>query len=652
MHIRPLLCSLLLPLSLAAQNDLTLQLDLDRYGAETTWQFRNSNNQVLYSGGPYTTVATNGVYPQPPILFSNLPDGQYSFNIFDSANDGICCAYGNGSFTVTHDQSGIVLASGGSFGGQSLNTFMVPPPMGVPTPLAIELVQWGTGFSEPVDIAHMGDDRLFIVERQGFIRIMTDSMTTLPTPFLSIQSRVYSTGSERGLLGLTFDPDYANNGRFYVCYTATGGTAGISRVSRFTVTADPNVADDTSEEILYTWPQPFSNHNGGDLDFGPDGYLYVGFGDGGSANDPQGRAQDLSNPLGDMIRIDVSGATGYSVPSDNPWVGTTDTLPEIWASGLRNPWRFGFDRTTGDLWIGDVGQDAFEEVDIWPAGNNSGPNFGWRCYEGFNSHLTNGCLGASAYEEPVAVHGHTTDNWCSVIGGRVYRGASYTRLMGRYIYADYCAGDFYSLLPDGNGGWSKEKVLDGVPFGTSCIAEDNVGEMYVANTSNGRIYKITDPCPMAAPVITISGADIVSSPAAEHFWFIDGVLDTAATGATYTPTASGNVNVVADMGNGCLLSSDTVLFLFNALVEVGGIGELEVSPNPVSERLAIDLPKDRRSGRCVLLDGSGRVVMSHSVMNSQRAFLDVSGLADGSYLLQLFDVTGTLSHAARVIVVH
>jgi len=265
---------------------------------------------------------------------------------------------------------------------------------------ALDLVPWAEGFTAPVDVAHNGDDRLFIVQQNGLIRIVTDSMTVAPTSFLDISDSVVFDG-EQGLLGLAFDPDYQSNGFFYVNYiSATGGLH--SRISRFSVSSDLNQAEPASEQIIYTVDQPFSNHNGGDLDFGPDGFLYIAFGDGGDAGDPLGNAQDLSDPLGDIIRIDVSDTTGiYTIPEDNPYLLTPGVLPEIWASGLRNPYRFGFDRTTGDLWLGDVGQGAYEEIDLIDALNAGGENFGWRCYEGFEEYNTEDCGPIGDYQLPV-----------------------------------------------------------------------------------------------------------------------------------------------------------------------------------------------------------------------------------------------------------
>ncbi len=384
------------------------------------------------------------------------------------------------------------------------------------TPVTINLEPFASGLQGIVDIAHAGDERLFAVLQPGSIRIVNPDGTVLPTPFLDITDSVNS-GGEQGLLGLAFDPNYAENGFFYVNYIY-GANAGNTRISRFQVSSDPNVADSLSDQVIWTWPQPYSNHNGGDLDFGPDGLLYIPLGDGGGGGDGDNNAQTLSNPLGDIVRIDVSDPdTTYTIPLTNPWVGVSgDTLPEIWASGLRNPFRFGFDALTGDLWLGDVGQNAYEEVDFWPAGDNSGPNFGWRCYEGDTPYNTEGCLTASEYVVPVAVHPQNQQNWCSVMGGRVYRGSVSQRLYGRYIYTDYCGGQFYSLHPDGQGGWVRQEVRPNGQSGYTCVAENSALELFVGG--NGAIQRIVDPCPMDAPVVTQEGDLFASSEIDANQW--------------------------------------------------------------------------------------------------------------------------------------
>lgn len=348
-----------------------------------------------------------------------------------------------------------------------------------------------SGLTNPVDVAHCGDARLFIVERPGRIRVLKPDGKLATTPFLNIMDRVLAASSEQGLLGLAFHPDYALNGSFYVYYV-TGTGNGVLRLSRFQVGSDPDVADPASEVVLWSLAKPASNHNGGDLEFGPDGYLYFAPGDGGDGGDPGNLAQDRSVAFGKVLRIDVDGGSPYAIPPTNPFVGVSGVLPEIWATGLRNPWRFGFDRLNGDLWIGDVGQEQQEEVDRWPAGDNSGPNFGWRCYEGTAAYNTTGCQPQSSYVAPVIGHAHGTGNWCSVIGGRVYRGALYPSLQGRYLYTDFCHGRIHSLRPDGNGGWTSEQLTSGAGFGLSAIGEDVNGELYITNHSNGQLLRIMD----------------------------------------------------------------------------------------------------------------------------------------------------------------
>ena len=358
----------------------------------------------------------------------------------------------------------------------------------------IILEQYASGFSSPIDIANAGDDRLFIVERAGRIKIIDGTGTTLSTPFLDIDDIVYSFGGqgEIGLLGLAFHPDFATNGHFFVHYTNLDENTNISR---FTVNpATPNEVDPATELTIMTIDQPYLNHNGGCLKFGPDGYLYIGMGDGGSANDPQNRSQNTQSLLGKMLRIDINNGLPYAIPTDNPFVGNVDVLDEIWAIGLRNPWRYSFDRTTGDRWIGDVGQGAREEINMQPESSTGGENYGWRCYEGFNTFNTSGCDDASAYDDPVVDYNHSASS-CSVTGGYVYRGAEYASLQGIYIYADYCSGRIWTLTSDGTGGYTNNLSASYSGYDISSFGEDTQGEMYLSRMTNGIIYKLTvDDC--------------------------------------------------------------------------------------------------------------------------------------------------------------
>lgn len=428
---------------------------------------------------------------------------------------------------------------------------------------SLQLEVFASGFSLPVDIAHAGDGRLFIVEKAGRIRIIDSDGSILPQPFLDIDARVNSLASERGLLGLAFHPDYTDNGYFFVNYT---NNSGDTRISRFSVSAgNANQADPNSERILLEVDQPFNNHNAGDLNFGPDGYLYIGLGDGGSADDPGNRAQNRQNLLGKMLRIDVDNGDPYSIPEDNPFAFDDFTLDEIWAIGLRNPWRFSFDRLTGALWIADVGQNRWEEVNYQPPGSPGGQNYGWRCYEGSAAFNLSGCQSSGEYTFPVQTYSNSNSVGCSITGGYVYRGVQYPDMYGYYIYTDYCSGRFWSIAPDGQGGWRNAELanLDNTEFVS--FGEDNQGELYVAAISDGIIYKLTAPCNSPeAPSISgdalACGPDqpalLESTPALPGYsyaWYRNGILVALGASPTYAAGQGGTYSVAfwADSQAGC-----------------------------------------------------------------------------------------------------
>ncbi|MFT4662190.1 MAG: glucose/arabinose dehydrogenase [Patiriisocius sp.] len=352
--------------------------------------------------------------------------------------------------------------------------------------LQIALVQHATGFNNPVVITNAGDSRMFIVEKSGNIKILNDDGTTNAMSFLDVSSLITSSG-ERGLLGLAFHPDYSTNGFFYIHYT---NLSGDSRVARYTVSANPDVASAGSALIILAQSQPASNHNAGAIKFGPDGYLYVPYGDGGGAGDTNNLAQNTTTFLGKMLRLDVDGGTPYAIPGDNPFVGDASVLDEIWSIGLRNPWRFSFDALTGDMWIGDVGQGVWEEIDFELASSAGGLNYGWRCKEGLVDFNTTGC-GALTLTDPISVYNHS-GGACSVTGGYVYRGTEFPNMYGRYFYTDYCNGQFRTLEPDGVGGWDEELVSTAQGFGWNTFGQDANNELYVANAS-GIIFQVTDP---------------------------------------------------------------------------------------------------------------------------------------------------------------
>jgi len=375
-------------------------------------------------------------------------------------------------------------------------TVTVPPPGPLPQ---LSLAAVAVGFASPVHVTHAGDgrSRIFVVEQAGRIRIL-DNGVVLPSPFLDISAKlgcVVCPGTEQGLLSVAFPPGFASKGYFYVNYTGIPVTPAVvppTVVARYRVSAgDANAADPASEEVLLTIPQPFANHNGGQLAFGPDGYLYIGMGDGGSGGDPQNNGQSPGTLLGKLLRIDVeSGAAPYAVPPDNPFVGAAGFRPEIWALGLRNPWRFSFDRLTGDLYIGDVGQGAFEEIDFQPAGDPGGQNYGWNIMEGDSCYPpgTVGC-NSTGFTLPVFVYTHVPE--CSVTGGHVYRGSAIPSLQGVYLFGDLCSGRIWGIRKNG-ASWDNA-VLATTTLTISTFGEDEPGNVYVANYATGDLLQILSP---------------------------------------------------------------------------------------------------------------------------------------------------------------
>ena len=348
---------------------------------------------------------------------------------------------------------------------------------------ALELVV--DGFQQPIYVTHAGDGsgRLFVVEQNGAIWIVSDGKT-LSRPFIDLSDRVTRRSSEQGLLGLAFDPNYSSNGRFFVHYSDRNGDAVVME---FVVSDEANSANYNSGRYVLTQSQPYRNHNGGQIAFGPDGHLYIGLGDGGSAGDPQHNGQNLANWLGAILRVNIESSVGYTVPSDNPFLFTQDAKPEIWVYGLRNPWRFSFDRITGDLYIGDVGQNDWEEINFQSVGSPGGENYGWRHMEG--SHCYQRGCDPELYTKPVAEY-HHSNGGCSITGGYVYRGEVLSDLKGSYIYADYCSGSIWRLVRSTSGEWDESLIIES-KLKISSFGEDEMGEVYVVDYEGG-IYRIID----------------------------------------------------------------------------------------------------------------------------------------------------------------
>lgn len=338
--------------------------------------------------------------------------------------------------------------------------------------------EFAAGFERPVDLQHAGDERIFIVEQRGVIWIVEND-TRMPEPFLDIQRRVSTNANEQGLLGLAFAPDFRDSGEFFVDYT---DAAGDTVIAGFSISDDPDIADPGSERFILGIEQPYRNHNGGGIVFGPDGYLYIGTGDGGSGGDPHNNGQSLDTLLGKILRIDVLGGNPYTIPQGNPFLDSG--RDEIWAYGLRNPWRFAFDRVSGNLYIADVGQAAYEEVNFWSADSPIGVNYGWNIREGM--HPFNG-EGTEGLVDPVAEYDHSLG--CSVTGGVVVHDPTLPEWDGVYLYGDYCTGSIWGLLQNADGGWMNDILFRNTGYVISAFGEDASGKVYLVD-HRGVIYRL------------------------------------------------------------------------------------------------------------------------------------------------------------------
>lgn len=437
-----------------------------------------------------------------------------------------------------------------------------------------------SGMNRVVDIQNAGDERLFLVEKSGIIKIANLSGVLNAQPFLNISSIVESSGNEQGLLGLAFHPNYKSNRYFYLNYINLTGNSVVARYQ--TSATNPDSAMATSAQILMTYNQPYTNHNGGSMNFGPDGYLYISTGDGGASGDPQNFAQNKLSRLGKILRIDVDGAFPYVIPECNPYNNNPAYLPEIWALGLRNPWRCSFDPLTGDYWIADVGQGASEEVNLQPVHSLGGENYGWRCYEGTLVYNTSGCQPQSSYVSPIYEYPHTGPlGGCSVTGGYVYRGARHADMFGRYFFGDYCSGVIFS---------TNVNTLATVPHGAfsigtyACFGIDVYGELYTSIDGNGQILKIesTDCNPVASfsltDTITFCGLapyvlrSVKSAVLLSYEWYLNGNLINGANGDTLIVTQPGNYSLKVMASPTCQSQSSDVYVRFGIPTTTGFTG--------------------------------------------------------------------------------
>lgn len=529
-----------------------------------------------------------------------------------------------------------------------LFVFLLSPVLAQPQ---IELDAHASGFSFPIDIASAGDDRLFILQQRGLIRIINPDGTINSEPFLDLASLVSQSGNERGLLGLAFHPQYDQNGYFFVNYTRSSDGATI--VARFSVDEeDPDQANPDSQNIIMTIQQPYSNHNGGNILFGPDGYLYIAVGDGGSGGDPDDYAQNHMSLLGKMLRIDIdveNDEVPYVIPEDNPFAWDDFTRDEIWALGLRNHWRNSFDRLTGDLWIADVGQSAREEINFQPANSPGGENYGWRCYEGNIPYNLSGCGDEEYYTFPVFDYSHEGSGCTgSVTGGYVYRGALYNSLYGIYLAADYCTGKFY-MVQQTEDGFEGAELGTFAPFQYASFGEDQYGELYISLRGAGQIQKITEvsDCRPVAKILEDSTyvnleygesftLHALFHPDLDYQWLRDDEHIPGELSHILEITESGVYSVeVTNPENACFNVSETFEVEIDepTVITADEIPQFSIYPNPAGDHIIIEgLPTNQLS-YLVLTDLSGRMVINEFAVKGSSHTMQIGNLPEGIYLL-------------------
>jgi glucose/arabinose dehydrogenase len=519
----------------------------------------------------------------------------------------------------------------------------------------IELQLLTSGLNAPVGIVNAGDSRLFILEQRGLVRIIDREGNLIDPPFLDISDIVSRSGFETGLLGLAFHPDYIENGYFYVNYTRQ--TDGNTIVSRFAVdSSNENIADSNSEFQLLTVEQPYANHNGGQLLFGPDGYLYIALGDGGSGGDPLNKGQDLTTMLGKILRIDVNveNDTKYGIPAGNPFVDDETALDEIWAYGLRNPWRNSFDRYTGDFWIADVGQSAREEINFQPAGSKGGENYGWRCYEGNLPYNMENCVGEDQMVAPVFEYNHHGSGCTgSVTGGYVYRGAKFNGMFGVYIFGDYCTGRLYTVTQNA-------EEFEGLQAGNlaateiTSFGEDQFGEIYLAMQNAGEIYKVveTGDC---LPVARLTDEQVLYeiqpegqvvlnafyNPSLEYQWYKDDEPVMEETMHVLEVSSAGIYSVhVTNPENGCSNTSAPVeITLATSAPILKLLADVSIFPNPAHEMIRIEGLPALGKTLIFLFDVKGNMIHSASSFETSSYRIPTGTISPGLYTLKVSNGT-------------
>lgn len=519
----------------------------------------------------------------------------------------------------------------------------------------LQVNQFSSGFNKPIGIENCGDDRLFILEQPGIIRILNEDGTQENTPFLDIRSKIRDRGNEQGLLGLAFHPKYSENGYFFLNYS---GLDGQTVIARYTVSNDENVADASSEKVLMEVDQPYANHNGGCIQFGNDGYLYIGMGDGGAGGDPKNSGQDKQSLLGKMLRIDIDSENGYAIPESNPFADTEEILDEVWALGVRNPWKFCFDGLSGDMWIADVGQNKWEEIDYQPGNSAGGENYGWRCYEGSQAFNTTDCEGSENYVGPVYEYANNSNMGCSVTGGYVYRGSKYKSLAGRYLFTDFCSGNIWATTKNGTD-FSTDRLGKFQSNNYGAFGQDQYGELYLAERQTGRIMKIsTDECKPSA-FIWVNGSSTVLRkgeklragyhPDNSYQWYKNGDLIDGATTHELLVTETGKYSVKVINEVDCEDTSEEVE-VTDIVTSIDAPKDLEIDLRYAQESLQISTSRQVEVSDISVFDMSGKEVYRMKTGVSDLYNVPVGRLEKSrSYVVKLTTNEGVISEVFQVM---
>jgi glucose/arabinose dehydrogenase len=517
----------------------------------------------------------------------------------------------------------------------------------IPKPHVIQLA---SGLEHPIDIQNCGDERLFFIEQKGQIRIMNKAGNIMPEPFLDIDSIVLSTGTEQGLLGLAFSPNYAQDGFLFVNFT-TGTGNGTTVVARYSIDPlNPNKALPSSKKTILEIPQPGTTHNGGNLIFGPDGFLYIFTGDGGGGNN----SQNLMSLHSKILRIDPFSDSPYAIPTDNPYFGALSVRNEIWAGGLRNPWRNAFDKLTGDLWIADVGQEKFEEINFQSANSGGGENYGWRCYEGNSVFSPTGCQPIANYDFPIFEYAHNPTNGCSVTGGFVYRGAQFARFFGKYLFTDACSAKLWATTQTG-GAFTTDSIGKLPKFNFVTFGQDNEGELYLGSFAlmepgTGKIWKLTDTS-SCLPVAFFSFQDTIKTTAQSielialsgtgltFQWALNGIDIPGATAPVFIADQSGWYTVKVSKGNCTNISTATFLkFESQSPIKDLHAASFRIFPNPTDGFAKIEAPASFEIGEIRVFDAFGRLVLV-----SKNAEIDLADYPEGIYFLKISGKNGPVT---------